>query len=299
MANQSIGAITLSNIDDYRKAIGLALTFKMHHRGIPISVICSEKLGKILSHYFDSIVIERNDISGFAHKLYLDTYTPYKETIFLDADMIVFRSFMEIHKKWSKYPYAAQGKYTTEGVSSFGLDTEFVLNKIGKTCLTDISGAGHAYFKLPDSITLFETARNIMEDYDSYGDNKRFADEDVMNIAMTLHDIPPQTFPEFMGMPCHAKKGTLQIDVIKKQCRYYDEVIGWKEPYVMHFARRQFPFLYAKELTKLYRKESVNIGIFQLWAEAFKNKIKTDFLWYLKTNVKKAFLSKRVSLGKI
>jgi len=284
-----LGALTLASKHDSLKAIGLALSFKMHHPTIPISVVCHEDLFSLLEPFFDLLIRKKTGIKGYEHKIYLDEYTPYSETIFLDADMLCFGDVTKVCQGWSSYPYAAVGSYSTEGVSDFGLDTERVLEITKKTQLADINGSGHAYFRWPECQQLFQTGREVAANYNIYGANLRFADEDIMNIVMTMYDIPPQKEKgyQFFGMPCHAVDNSLEIDVTAGVCSYRDAVKGWWEPSVMHFARRQFPILYARQLTQLFRYHRVKIPACALWVDAMKNKMITGMIWPLKTKVKK------------
>jgi len=254
---ENYGVLTMATRDDYLKVIGMSLSFRISNKNIPISIVCSEELKDELSAYFDTVIIERDDLKGFQHKIYLDEYSPYDATLFLDADMLVFRSVVDECEKWRGFPYIAQGRYNTEGTSTFGLDIGSVCTITGSERMSNISGAGHAYFRKPDCNKLFKKAREIMNDYDSYGENLRFADEDVMNIAMTTYGYPVYDGRDFMGMPIHAKNNTLNIDVMAQKCRFKSKKFGWVEPCVMHFAYMQAPLLYLRELTKLYKQAGI------------------------------------------
>ena len=278
--NGKVGILTLATPKDYRKAIGLAHSLRNSGNLYPVSVVCSESLGEKLTPYFDDIIPERQDIKGFAHKLYLDEYSPYDKTLFLDADMLVFGDLRKIFQRLAGSHYTARGWYVDSGKSSFGLDRKYVLDKLHKENLVCIDGAGHAYFEKPKCNEVFGVARDVVSHYDEYFSGNILADEDVMGIAMTICETAPFVNEGFLGSPWHAVKGTFFIDSISSQCRYVDKKFGNVSPVVVHFMRRVFPFVYANELNKLNRV----YGEFDLslYFEALRDWFIVQVVWRLK-----------------
>jgi len=137
-----LGVLTLANKSDYKKAIGLALSLKMTNPGLPVSIVCKESIAKKVEQYFDHVIIEKSDIKGFQHKIFLDHYTPYRETFFFDADILIFKDLSPIIDQWAGSIYTARGWYLESGLSSFGLDRKVVLKKINKKKFVHIGGAG-------------------------------------------------------------------------------------------------------------------------------------------------------------
>jgi len=279
--DHEFGVLTLATPKDYKKAVGLACSIKLTSPGVPVAVTCCRSIAQCIGKYFDNVIIEKEGIRGFAHKLFLDEYTPYEKTFFLDADILLYRNITEIFNRWKGSPYAVRGYFPAGGVSSsFGLDRDKVLSIIGKSKFSCIDGAGHAYFEKPACCAVFDKAREIMNDYHRYAGECRLADEDVMGIAMTMLDIPPKENQGFMGSPWHAAKGRAkEFDVLNKHCRYFDKQYGDISPYAAHFMHKATPFLYAGELTKLFKEYHVTLE--GLWIDALKDKLTTDFLWPL------------------
>ena len=157
----TFGILTLATPNDYRKAIGLALSVRVSNPGVQIAVACSPRVGKLVAPYFDIIVDENRSLRGFEHKVHLDEYTPFETTFFFDSDILIFRPLQEIVDSWGDQPYLACGIYTTDGFSSFGQDKVKVLKKLGKEKLVTIDGAGHALFRTPQSKEIFDLAREV------------------------------------------------------------------------------------------------------------------------------------------
>ena len=76
----SFGILTLATPSDYLKAIGLALSLKVSNPGVPLAVACHPRIKPLLAPHFDFVIDEQPDIRGFAHKVYLDYYTPFEKT---------------------------------------------------------------------------------------------------------------------------------------------------------------------------------------------------------------------------
>jgi hypothetical protein len=143
-----------------------------------------------------------------------------------------------------------------------------------------IDGAGHCYFRKPDCYSVFELARHIKDHYSDYGlvgigtlqsggPNLRFADEDIMDIAMTILDLRPIPHGEFFSRYCSGKKGTMEMNAAEGQCCFVSVTSGRiQSPHIMHFAAMEAPFAYAMQLRLLFQKFGVNTKGLLLWAIA-------------------------------
>jgi hypothetical protein len=255
----SFGVLTLATRDDYQKAIGLALSLRVSNPGVPVAVACSRDVGRLLSPYFDHVVEEDPSLRGFMHKLHLDRYSPFDETFFFDSDVLVFRPLNDVLERWRQQPYTACGNYIADGVSPFGLDRQRVLKIIDHKELVHVDGAGHAYFRKPDCTSLFDAARNIAVDYERYAGKISFADEDVIDIAMTMLDLKPMPHIEFWSRYCSGLPGSVKIDAANGRCELKLATNRQVQfPYMMHFAANEAPFVHVRQLRRLFRKFGVS-----------------------------------------
>jgi hypothetical protein len=272
----SFGVLTLATSNDYRKAIGLALSVRVSNAGIPIAVACSPKVRPLLAPYFDYVVDKDARLHGYVHKLHLDRYSPFQETFYFDSDVLVFRPLSEILDEWRGQAYTACGNYLANGATAFGLDRQKVLKTIGRDKLVHIDGAGHCYFRKPECHAVFDLAREIVANYTEYGlmsigalgstaGELRFADEDVIDIAMTILELRPMPHDDFFSRHCSGKKGTISIDASQGECRFTSATSGRvQRPHMMHFAGREAPFAYAIQLRQLFRRFDVKTeGLFR------------------------------------
>jgi hypothetical protein len=281
----SFGVLTLATHDDQKKAIGLALSLRTSNPGVRLAVACSREVGSLVGSHFDHVVEEDPSLRGFIHKLHLDRYSPFDETFFFDSDVLVFRPLTEVIERWRGQPYTACGNYISDGKSPFGLDRKDVLKKINRSRLVHIDGAGHAYFRKPDCTEVFDLARKIAADYEWYAGQIKFADEDVMDIVMTLLDLKPIPHIEFWSRYCTGEPGLVEIDASNAFCRL--QLAGSQEiqlPYMMHFAANEAPFVYTWQLRRLFKKYGVSTK--GLLTSALGDFYTRCVEWPIKRNVK-------------
>lgn len=265
------GFLTMATPNDYSKAIGLALSLRVSNPNIPIAVACSAKVAPLVDKYFDYVIEEKAGLRGFVHKIYMDEYTPFKETVFFDSDVLVFKPVKPYVHSWGPNSYYACGKYRADGQSSFGLETKRVLFFTGKKMMVDISGAGHAFFRMPEAKKVFVRAREVNADYKNIAGDVTFADEDVINIVMTELDMAPAPYQDFFGRPLAAKFGTLKMDAGKGSCSFvYKDNNITMQPCMLHFAANEAPFIYTWQLFKLFKQFSIPTkGLFKICIEDF------------------------------
>lgn len=251
----TFGILTMATSADYLKAIGLALSARVSNPGVPLAIACLPAVRDKVSPHFDVVVDQDPKLRGFMHKIHLDRYSPFEETFFFDADVLLFRPLREVLDQWRAQPYAACGIYRTGGVSAFGFDRARLLKTLGKERMVQIDGAGHAYFRKPDCTRIFELAREIAADYPRYAGDARFADEDAMGIAMTLLDLKPIAHDQFWSRYCSGIRGTMDMDASAGRCSMRLVTTNhMQQPYMTHFAYREAPLAYTAQLLKLYRK---------------------------------------------
>lgn len=93
--------ILLIGIGEYyqRLAYNLLKTIRKHNKDIPISLITDDEKPYFLSE-FDSLIepkmqhlLDEGKINPFKLKTYINEYTPYKKTLYLDVDTVCLKNF--------------------------------------------------------------------------------------------------------------------------------------------------------------------------------------------------------------
>ena len=269
--HNTFGILTLATPNDYLKAIGLALSVRVSNPGVPIAVACSAKVRPFVAPYFDHVIEEQAGLKGFVHKVYLDRYSPFVETMFFDSDVLVFKPVRPYIESWGPGPYYACGHLMTDGKSTFGLDRQQVLKKIGKERLVVIDGAGHAFFRQPSCDAVFSLAREVTREHKRYAGDIPYADEDVIDIAMTMLDLPPAPYGDFFARYMSAVPGTMDMDAARGRCSFIAVTDGKRfEPCMVHFAANEASVAYTRQLFGLFKKFGVpSRGLLALCAENF------------------------------
>jgi len=239
---------------DWHKAIGLSLSLRRRCPGLPIAAVASPALQERLKPYFDFVVNERPDVRGFAHKLYLEEYSPFTKTLFVDADMLVMRDLRLLMEQWSGCGFTARGRLLDGGVSNFNLDRRAILDRLGKDRFSCVDGAGHYYFERPACYAVFSRAREILSDYGRWAPGARVADEDLIGIVMTERDIPPFACKkQVVGFIKAIRGRPIEFDVLKGRCSYTDLAGDHVEPFLLHFPANMSPITYHGMLQVLSR----------------------------------------------
>jgi len=289
------GVLTMATSNDYLKALGLSLSIRKHNPDVKIAIACYKDVSDKIGKYFDYVIEQRHDLKGFEHKVYLDEYSPFDKTFFFDADVLFFKSLNPVYEEWKGRAYTARGVYESVGVSSFGLDFEIALAKIGKDKLVRIGGAGHAYFEKPACKDVFNLARKITKDYTNYANPCKYADEDVMAIAMTILDLKPMKTVDFQSRLLHAIPGSFRMNVVEGVCTFSKKENQFKalekgrqvSPYMVHFATREGALVYRRALSQIFKENGIAME-YELWCLAFSD-LKSTFVIKLKKSVKKFF----------
>lgn len=285
-ADLRFGILTLATPNDYLKAIGLALSARVSNPGVPLAVACSTKVAPLVAAYFDHVIEEKPGLRGFVHKVYLDEYSPFEQTFFFDSDVLLFRPVRPYAETWGRVAYAAVGHYETGGVSHFGLDRSAIMRKLGTQRIVSIDGAGHALFTKPACDAVFELAREVTREYRAIAGDIHYADEDVLAIVMTKLALPPVPHVDFHSRHVSARRGTMRMDATKAQCEFVAVVTGQTfKPCMMHFAAREAPAAYTRQLIKLYRQFGVPIG--PLLAMGIRDVFETQVRWPLGAAVRR------------
>ncbi len=254
----SFGVLTLATSRDYLKAIGLALSVRASNPGVPMAVACPPNARHLLEPYFDYVIDERPGLRGFVHKVYLDQYSPFEETMFFDSDVLVFKPLQPYIDVWRKHPYTATGRFMSTGKSAFGMDRADMLRQLGKKELVVIDGAGHAYFRKPDCGAIFDEARAVTARHKEIMGPIPYADEDVMDYVLTKFDIPPMPKPDFFSRHISGRPGTVKMDAAQAYCEFVFQDTGEPmRPCMMHFAANEAAFAYHWQIHKLFRKFDV------------------------------------------
>lgn len=160
---------------------------------VPFALICDRE-NEYTSEFDDVIVLEDPNRS-YLDKLQLHRYSPYDETIFIDADSLVLKDPAGLWADFSgASPVSCYGR-----IFPLGSDGGWFRHENTgrwKDCIRhqiDLHGGIYYFRRGPAAEQIFDTAIALAREYDSY-DFKGFskpADEPVMALAMAIHGCLP------------------------------------------------------------------------------------------------------------
>jgi hypothetical protein len=190
-------------------------------------------------------------------KLFLDRYTPFDETLFLDSASLAVHKLDSFWSSFKDVPFGVCGTRVHEPDEvKEGLDLPFLLDKFNLTSLPDFSGAAYYFKRSAGSKAVFETARNLGE----RAAELRFipsgsigavpSDEAIFSLAMALHGLSGTDMRGGGLFTAIDSTTNLHIDVQRGTCTLAKRGLVHK-PVVLHAANFVDSLPYLRECARL------------------------------------------------
>lgn len=225
-----------------RMAQALALSYRRWNPTLPFCVVTDAASADKLAPYFDVVrMIEPSHGKGVAQKLYIDQYTPFDETLFVDSDCVFYH---DPNLTWNAYAtddFVIKGwRYLTRqdhhpNVGNLGVLLEQTdLHRMGSF------NSGLFYFRKTERARqLFDTSREI---YARRADlafkpfkNAPVAHEPVLAIAMEKCGVGFSPWDPATGMETWISMRDMQsVNVLKGESKVtkHGKVV---EPTLIHY----------------------------------------------------------------
>ncbi|RPI54055.1 MAG: hypothetical protein EHM55_11960 [Acidobacteria bacterium] len=235
-------------------AIQLARSIRMNSPNQTLAVV-TDRSETDMKPWFD-LVIPINPAHGTgmaAQKLDLYDNSPFRETIYIDADCLVVRDLAFLWTLFAGLEMAAIGSELRSG-SWAGMDVRNTCSQLAIPYVIQLQG-GVYYFRQGDlAHRIFRTARELVARYDELGIARlrgAINDEPLISLAMAMcHQHPVDDSGRGMRTRL-GLSGTFEMDVLEGQCRFtkHGTVV---EPAIMHFGGRNTNgFYYRREKRKM------------------------------------------------
>jgi hypothetical protein len=253
MATKGIITIATGSPVFLDMARDLAFSLRLHCDHIPRAIV-TDSDSSVLAQLFDVVIPCRKEFGdGFNQKLYLDHYTPFQETLFIDSDSLVLRNLDFIWAMCRNHEFGYTGSHRQDGLWN-GADIAYLRKALGLNCLATLN-SGMLYYKSGEiSRNIFARARKILlNQYESLGfapfrDTRN--DEAGFAIALSEKGLSPlQDYGRTMRTPIGIQ-GRIRLDVLRGECEFIKN--GERvRPAIMHFATWQYHPIYYRERAKL------------------------------------------------
>ncbi|OLP59014.1 hypothetical protein BJF93_03540 [Xaviernesmea oryzae] len=154
------------------QAVDLAISLKRHMPHYPVALVTDGT--SLPPGLFDHVVpIDRNKGGGFIQKVWLDAYSPFEKTMFIDSDCIVGRPFEDHLAALQAYSftpvcerYLKAGDRDEDGwVKDIGL----ALAAVNGSLYPKFNGGIYYFDRSEKSQAVFEKARALLKDVGSLG----------------------------------------------------------------------------------------------------------------------------------
>ena len=176
---------------------------------------------------FDDVVIISDSSNNYMDKLKLYKYTPYDETIFIDADSLAYR---DLNAYWDYFNDA--GDFSCFGNVYFDIDSKkgwFFNDGLAEykdkiSFIPSFNGGIYFLRKTQTCKSIFEKAIYFAENYNNYtfAMFEKPADEPVLALSMALHDCKPvDKYPQSKVFYPASKRIT--ADIFKQKVTYFSK----------------------------------------------------------------------------
>jgi hypothetical protein len=256
--SHSRGIITLAYGDRrfLEQARSLAYSLELHAPHLSRTLVTDSSDPEIRRQFTEVIPYRTEYGSGVRQKVFLDQYSPYDETLFIDSDCLALGNLEAFWSTFAGQYFGVPGfRYLQKGATDPYFDVDYALGNLKVTEIPKFNGGTYYFTRSAKATEFFNTARNILDNRRSLrlGEFRRNGpnDEAVYALAMAVHHIGP-TWMGAGGMwTPTGYKGPLLLDALKGTCSFEKE--GMKlSPEIVHFpGEYMHAFPYARERARL------------------------------------------------
>jgi hypothetical protein len=230
----------------------LATSLSLTNPGIKRAVI-TDAAAEEFNELFDIFIPYNADFGkGLSQKLYLDKYSPFDETIFIDADCLVFKSLESTIELCKKYPFVVFGDQISSG--EWYMDVAAMCKRFNLPSIPLFNGGTYYFDKSDAALKIYNKARQLKENYTELGfSNFRGSinEEPLISVAMAINNIESVDDKGSVMRTPIGINGPLKIDVLNKTC-FFNKSGEDVSPAIMHFSGSYAnAFHYKREGAKL------------------------------------------------
>jgi hypothetical protein len=174
-------------------------------------------------------------------KLYLDHYTPFSQTLFIDSDSFVIRDVREVFDAFSGRPFCIAGEQVLRiGDPDWFMDTAAVLNRFGLTQVPKFNGGVYWFDRSASSEAIFQAARSLLADYKALGfmdfRSDGPGDEPLYAVAMAIHGLEGYDDGGRVMRTPIGMQGKLHLNVFRGICQFYKDG-AIVSPAILHYCQ--------------------------------------------------------------
>jgi len=226
------------------------MSIKLHSPGLSLALVTdSTKPG--LKKVFDHIIpVDKSFGTGLVQKIHLDRYSPFDETIFIDADCTIIEPIEHLFDQFAKR-FVSSLSFREDGredLTVFG-DVESLKRKLELKTVFNLHGGLIYFIRSSTTTEVYDTARALLPRYDELG-LQRLAgeenDEPLLALAMAKYGQATLTRDGSRIVTPLKHSGVFRIDVLNQTCHlrwgehfFEPSIIHWTRHFIGHFHYRR------------------------------------------------------------
>jgi hypothetical protein len=252
---QKKGIITIAIGKKYaNQAKYLAYSCMLHVPHILRAVITDKP--EMLSDYYDFVLPYHRDYSDpFMTKTRLPLYTPFEETLYMDADCLVINNIDSLWANLEEQPFVYEGALFENGEWYF--DIAQIIRQLSIPWIPKFNSGMLLFNNSEKAKSIFDTAFYYFTHQKDTGIDVAFfrgtsyPDEPFLAISLAKHDAKPL---EDYGRFAHAmmRASNIHLDVIKGFAFFAKSSGTPVFPLIVHFCGKFGQLLYFREKLRLF-----------------------------------------------
>jgi hypothetical protein len=248
-----------------RMARALALSYRRLGGTRPLAVVTDAAGAGLLVGCYDLVVpIAPARGDGVVHKLHLDRYTPFDETLFIDSDCLFYKHPERLWRLYARGDFAVRGwryltgdsAYERENPYEWVADMPAFLRAAGIARLPHFNSGALFFRRSAAASEVFATARAVYARRHELGllpfKNAPVNDEPILGIAMERCGVALDPWDPEEGMETAIRMSQpIDLDVLRGRARFRKDGAE-RAPCLLHFnVDAQESLLYQREICRL------------------------------------------------
>jgi hypothetical protein len=217
------------------QAVTLGRSLHRHAPTIPRAVVTDSDDQRLDRLYDFRIALRPEWGADPRQKLFIDRYTPFDETLFIDSDSIVVRSPIAAFDRFDGAAVGVVGAQIREGY--WYVDVRGLLNRFGLEAMPKFNGGVYYLSRPAGASAVFESARDLLPEYEALGFcsfRGGLGDEPLMALALALHGLEASDDRGLLMRTPLGIRGRLRIDAIGGRARF-NKFGREVSPAIVHF----------------------------------------------------------------
>lgn len=253
------GIITIaSGADTYiRMALTLGRSVRLHNPHLSMAVV-TDRNPAVFSRLFDQVIPIRLDLGPpLRQKLCLLEYSPFEQTLFIDADCMVFGDLEWIFKEPSTEPILLEGEQSSTGF--WYADVPALCRKLKVQSIPKFNSGAMVLRRGGNCLDLMADARSVWDAaaaWEIMPSHGAFSDEPAISVAMARMGVKAHRFSRrLMGAPWIEDFVELRQNVLRGECVVtgrYDRC----SPVICHY-------LIGSTHWKAYKRDAITLRLHQ------------------------------------